>query len=75
MSFLANGELKRSVIEIQTEAAERNLRLSLAEREIADIKLILERGRSFRWALTATSISVVLSSIFSALIAIYLKPN
>lgn len=69
------GELKDSIADHKTEAADLNLRLALAEKEIADLKVILERGRSFRWALAATLISVTLSSISSAFIAYYLKPK
>jgi hypothetical protein len=69
------GELKKSMAERQADAADLNLRLSMAEKEIGDLKVILERGRTFRWALAATLISVVVSSAFSAFIAYYVKPK
>jgi hypothetical protein len=67
------GEFKKLITEHEAEATGLNLRLSIAEKEITDQKAILERGRSFRWALAATLISVVLSSTFSAVIAYYVK--
>jgi hypothetical protein len=72
-NFELFGELRSTIAEHKVEAAELNLRLSLAEREIVDLKVILERSRSFRWALVAILISVVLSSTFSAVIAFYVK--
>jgi predicted RNase H-like nuclease (RuvC/YqgF family) len=70
-----SDELRKLIEGQHAESAELNVRLSLAEKEITDLKVILERGRSFRWALAATLISVGLSSISSAIIAFYVKPR
>jgi hypothetical protein len=68
-------ELRHSIEDHKTESADLKLRLAIAEKDIADLKVLLERGRVFRWGLAATLISVLVSSFLSAVISYYMKPK